>query len=232
MNPLTKIKAIQKLNKAEIEAGVESTAASWHSVYKDSAYVFIGGLNYELTEGDIITAFSQYGEIVSVNLVRDKSTGKSKGFCFLAYEDQRSTILAVDNLNGIKLASRIIRVDHVRDYKAPKLKDDEELKEVDCTPRTPSPEPEPELIKKKKKKKDKKTEKAKEKLGLKTRKDEKRRDVDYSSELLDKKYSSDARRHRSRSRERRRSRSRSRERRRSRSRSRDRGRRRSRSRDR
>lgn len=45
----------------------------------------------------------RYGEIVNINLVRDKKTGKSKGFCFLCYEDQRSTILAVDNLNGVKV---------------------------------------------------------------------------------------------------------------------------------
>lgn len=38
---------------------------------------------------------SRYGEVVDVNLVRDKGTGKSKGFAFLAYEDQRSTNLAV-----------------------------------------------------------------------------------------------------------------------------------------
>ena len=37
----------------------------------------------------------RYGEVVDVNLIRDKGTGKSKGFAFLAYEDQRSTILAV-----------------------------------------------------------------------------------------------------------------------------------------
>ena len=40
---------------------------------------------------------------MDVNLVRDKSSGKSKGYGFLCYEDQRSTILAVDNLNGIKV---------------------------------------------------------------------------------------------------------------------------------
>jgi RNA recognition motif-containing protein len=45
----------------------------------------------------------RYGEVVNLNLVRDKTTGKSKGFCFLCYEDQRSTVLAVDNLNGIKV---------------------------------------------------------------------------------------------------------------------------------
>ncbi len=51
----------------------------------------------------IEVTISRYGEVVDVNLVRDKSTGKSKGFCFLAYEDQRSTVLAVDNFNGIKV---------------------------------------------------------------------------------------------------------------------------------
>lgn len=35
--------------------------------------------------------------------MRDKKTGKPKGFCFIAYEDQRSTILAVDNFNGTKV---------------------------------------------------------------------------------------------------------------------------------
>lgn len=48
---------------------------------------------------------NRYGEIVNINLVRDKKTGKSKGFCFLCYEDQRSTVLAVDNFNGIKVTA-------------------------------------------------------------------------------------------------------------------------------
>lgn len=47
----------------------------------------------------------------------DPRAGKSKGFCFIAYEDQRSTVLAVDNLSGAKVAGRIIRVEHVLDYK-------------------------------------------------------------------------------------------------------------------
>jgi RNA recognition motif-containing protein len=45
----------------------------------------------------------RYGEVVDINLIRDKKTGKSKGFAFLAYENQKSTILAVDNLNGSKV---------------------------------------------------------------------------------------------------------------------------------
>jgi RNA-binding motif X-linked protein 2 len=88
--------------------------ASWHADYRDTAYIYIGGLPFELTEGDILTIFSQFGEPVHLNLVRDKDTGKSKGFAFLKYEDQRSTDLAVDNLGGASVMGRLLRVDHVR----------------------------------------------------------------------------------------------------------------------
>uniref|UniRef100_A0A3B3C3U7 RNA binding motif protein X-linked 2 n=1 Tax=Oryzias melastigma TaxID=30732 RepID=A0A3B3C3U7_ORYME len=124
LSPLTKVKLINELNEREADLGVNESV-SWHSEYRDSAWIFVGGFPYELTEGDLICVFSQYvamfslqgvgtrrspmslfryGEIVNINLVRDKKTGKSKGFCFVCYEDQRSTILAVDNFNGIKVS--------------------------------------------------------------------------------------------------------------------------------
>merc|ERR1712087_588227 len=70
-----------------------------------------------------------FGEVVDVNLIRDKATGKSKGFGFICYEDQRSTILAVDNMNGFQLLNKTLRVDHVNKYKAPKKLDDDDLDE-------------------------------------------------------------------------------------------------------
>lgn len=97
---LRNMKNVLKLSEAELKG---SSKTSWHDQYKDSAWIFVGGLPYDLTEGDMICVFSQYGEIVNINLVRDKGTGKQKGFCFICYEDQRSTILAVDNLNGTKV---------------------------------------------------------------------------------------------------------------------------------
>ena len=116
MNPLTQVKNTQKATRREIEAGI-SDSASWHAKFQHSAYVFTGGLDYDLTEGDLLAVFAQYGEVVDLNLVRNKDTGKSMGFAFLAYEDQRSTVLAVDNLNGAKVAGRTIRVEHVDNYK-------------------------------------------------------------------------------------------------------------------
>ena len=147
------VKNITKLSQTELEMGID-VKNSWHNMYKDSAWIFIGGLQYDLSEGDILAVFSQYGEIVNVNLVRDRKTGKSKGFAFLCYEDQRSTILAVDNLNGISLLNRIIRVDHVEKYKIPKEFDNTttEMKQLyneGCAPKAiqiktdPEEEPKP-----------------------------------------------------------------------------------------
>lgn len=59
---------------------------------------------------------------MDVNLPRDKETGKTKGFGFLMYEDARSCVLAVDNLNGSKILERTLRVDHVQNYRQPKEK--------------------------------------------------------------------------------------------------------------
>ena len=81
-----------------------------------------------MNEGDIVTVFSQFGEIVDCRLRRDKATGKPLGFAFVAYEDQRSTILAVDNFNGKEVCGRQICVDHVKQYKIPREFYDEEKK--------------------------------------------------------------------------------------------------------
>jgi len=120
MNPKTQTYNQLKMNERELAAGVAGTKNSWHQQYKDSAWVFLGGLPYEMTEGDIICMFSQYGEVVHINLIRDHTSGKSRGFGFLCYMDQRSTVLAVDNLNGVKVLRQLIRVDHVHTYKLPK----------------------------------------------------------------------------------------------------------------
>ncbi|KAK9470614.1 uncharacterized protein V1510DRAFT_404879 [Dipodascopsis tothii] len=108
---MSSVREIERLNEKELEAGV-SEGGSWHADYKDSAYIFIGSLPFNLTEGDILAIFSQYGNPVHVKLVRDRDTGKSRGFAYLKYEDQRSTVLAVDNLNGTSVLGRTLRVDH------------------------------------------------------------------------------------------------------------------------
>ena len=151
------VREIQRLNERELELHVPDHA-SWHAQYSHSAYIFVAGLDYQLTEGDVICIFSQshpsalphpdrcprplappshhpssslcpcacvgrFGEVVDCHLVRDKDSGKSRGFAFLAYEDQRSSVLAIDNLNGAAVVNRTLRVDHADKYRRPKEAD-------------------------------------------------------------------------------------------------------------
>ncbi|SCZ87389.1 BZ3500_MvSof-1268-A1-R1_Chr2-2g04855 [Microbotryum saponariae] len=116
---------IKRINAKQLDLG---EAGSWHDQYKDSAYIYVGGLPFQLTEGDVITIFSQQvtppHKKVDISMPRDPATQKPRGFAFLMYADQRSTVLAVDNLGGAKVLERTLRVDHVLNYK--QLERDEE----------------------------------------------------------------------------------------------------------
>jgi RNA-binding motif X-linked protein 2 len=114
------VNEILRINDLELTQGLAHTPASWHTQYKDCAWIYIGNLPDALTEGDVLCILSQFGEIDDIHLVRDKDSGKSKGFAFVKYQDSRSCILAVDNLTGSEVLGRTLRVDHVEKYRLPK----------------------------------------------------------------------------------------------------------------
>ena len=69
MNPLTNIRSRQRQREQEVIQGL-SEAASYHNDFKSSAYIYAGQLSFKLTEGVLLAIFSEYGELVDVNLVR------------------------------------------------------------------------------------------------------------------------------------------------------------------
>lgn len=58
MNPLTQVKRTQIINQKEAILGIGEDA-SWHAKFKDSAYVYVGGVPFDLTEGDLLAIFAQ-----------------------------------------------------------------------------------------------------------------------------------------------------------------------------
>lgn len=73
MNPITNIRNQNKLNERELDLGYSGNISkSWHQQYNDSAWIYIGGLPYDLSEGDIIAVFSQ-SVIVFVGHCSDRS---------------------------------------------------------------------------------------------------------------------------------------------------------------
>jgi RNA-binding motif X-linked protein 2 len=109
--------------KGAIKASLEdlkrmtSIKSTWHEDFRHSAYIISTGWNKDVNEGDIVTVMSQFGEIQDINLIKNQQTGESKGIAFVGFEDQRSTDLVVDNLNGVRICGRIIKIDHVKEYK-------------------------------------------------------------------------------------------------------------------
>lgn len=102
-----------------------------------NSWIYLGALAFELTEGDVICFCSQYGEVSEISLARDKDTGKSRGFCFLKYEDPRSCELAVDNLHGTTIVGRKLKVSYANNlnainsrkanYVAPQIESDKQV---------------------------------------------------------------------------------------------------------
>lgn len=78
-------------------------------------WIYAGRLPNELTEGDILCVFSQYGEICEM-------TDKSKGYCFIKYEDHRSCELAIDNLDNATVVGRRLKVSQANNMEVIKAK--------------------------------------------------------------------------------------------------------------
>ena len=76
--------------------------------------LYVGNLDYSTTEMALNELFSQVGEVVSVNLITDRTTGRSKGFAFVEMSESSAAKAAIDQLNGKSLGERAIRVDEAR----------------------------------------------------------------------------------------------------------------------
>ena len=62
--------------------------------------MYVGNLNYRVKEGDLEQAMSAYGVVTSVKVIKDRETGKSKGFAFVEMEDDQDAAKAINELNG------------------------------------------------------------------------------------------------------------------------------------
>ncbi|HOV62650.1 MAG TPA: RNA-binding protein [Spirochaetia bacterium] len=75
-----------------------------------SKKIYVGNMNYATTEGELSNLFSQYGEVVSVNIVKDRYTGQAKGFGFVEMEQDGDAASAISALNGYEMNGRQLRV--------------------------------------------------------------------------------------------------------------------------
>jgi cold-inducible RNA-binding protein len=76
--------------------------------------IFVGNLSFQTTQQDLLTAFSQYGNVEKVNIVTDRDTGQARGFAFVEMTDKRDADTAISQLNGSELNGRAMNVNEAR----------------------------------------------------------------------------------------------------------------------
>jgi cold-inducible RNA-binding protein len=76
--------------------------------------LYVGNLSYSTTHADLSELFGAIGEVVSVNLITDRMSGRSKGFAFVEMAEYDAAQRAIDELNGKEVDGRTIKVAEAR----------------------------------------------------------------------------------------------------------------------
>lgn len=76
--------------------------------------LFVGGLPFATTDDELRDAFAAHGTVASATVVKDRDTGRSKGFGFVEFENDDEGKAAQAAMNGAELGGRTISVDMAR----------------------------------------------------------------------------------------------------------------------
>ncbi|MGP1595074.1 MAG: RNA recognition motif domain-containing protein [Treponema sp.] len=80
-----------------------------------SQKIYVGNLNYATTEEGLTALFGNYGEVVSVIVIRDKFSNRSKGFGFVEMSDEGAAATAIAELNEKEFEGRRLRVNEAQE---------------------------------------------------------------------------------------------------------------------
>ena len=76
--------------------------------------IYVGNLSRDATEDDLRQAFEAFGEVSSVNIIKDRFTGESRGFGFVEMPTKTEADAAITGMNGQDLKGRAVNVNEAR----------------------------------------------------------------------------------------------------------------------
>lgn len=79
--------------------------------------LFVGGISWNLEWQDLKDEFNKFGEVVYVKVIKDRETGKSKGFGFVEFANLEDAVKAKEAMDGAELDGRNIKVDYAQEKK-------------------------------------------------------------------------------------------------------------------
>jgi RNA recognition motif-containing protein len=74
----------------------------------------VGNLSHGATENDIRDAFGQYGAVSNVTIIKDRETGRPRGFAFVEMSDNGEAATAIQEMNLKEINGRAITVNEAR----------------------------------------------------------------------------------------------------------------------
>ena len=76
--------------------------------------IYVGNLSREVTEDELRKAFEAFGQVTSVNIIKDRYSGESRGFGFVEMATKSEAQAAINGLNGTSLGDRSLNVNEAR----------------------------------------------------------------------------------------------------------------------
>ena len=76
--------------------------------------IYVGNFAYEMSEQELREAFEAYGQVEEVAIVRDRDTGRSRGFAFVEMPTSAEAQAAITALNGKEFEGRAMTVNEAR----------------------------------------------------------------------------------------------------------------------
>ena len=76
--------------------------------------IYVGNLDYNVSEDDLRAAFEAYGQVDNVTIMRDRDTGQPRGFAFVEMANDEEAAKAIAGTNGTQLGNRNINVNEAR----------------------------------------------------------------------------------------------------------------------
>ena len=78
--------------------------------------LYVGNLPFSAQENDLESIFSQYGQVDSITIVRDRDSGQPRGFGFVEYGDDAAAEAAIAATNGMQVGGRALMVNEARPH--------------------------------------------------------------------------------------------------------------------
>ena len=79
-----------------------------------STKLYVGNLPYETTEADLQTLFESAGQVSTINIVRDRTTGQARGFAFVEMQDTEGARKAIAELDRHQYGGRNLTVNEAK----------------------------------------------------------------------------------------------------------------------